>query len=572
MKSLWLDVLTFALGAAMACAQVITGTILGTAVDPSGGAIPNAQVTIRNSETGVVTRSSTNSEGEFTVPYLQPGEYEVKIEAAGFKTFQQSRIALSLDSKFRVQARLEVGNVTEAVQVYADVTPLQTDSSDLNVEVSQRMIESIPNIGKNPLVIVGAVAGIVGMPGCDDPDVIRVGDDSRRTFSSLVVNGSRSLSSEFLLDGAPNTDSAFNSVAVLPNTDAIGQVKIITNAYSAEFGRVGGGVISFGTKSGTSRFRGSLYEYWRNPVLNANTFGNNSFGRNADGRPVRPKGKFNFNQFGGTFHGPVALPKLRNKTFFFFSYEGARRVDDASAFFTVPTELQRQGNFTESRAQVRDPATGVLMAVPRHVFSPFPDTTTVTEPRPNTYRVQRQQFAANGVPDIIPRERINPVARRLMNLYPLPNIPPVQLDGSQNYFHSASNYTRTDQIIVKIDHNASQAHRSFFRYTNDWTLRTPANLFLETDPQAANNAPVSQFNPSVTLGHTYAASTSNLFEFRANWTRINLTLVPTTGLNADLKAMGFASDMLEQDSQLRLSADHGVRVPRHRPGFIRAAG
>ena len=534
--------------AAPAGAQVITGTLLGTVTDPSGSAVPRAKVAITNSKTGVHTNVVTNEDGEYTAPLLQPGEYEVAIEAPGFKAFRQTAIELTLDSKYRVDAHLQLGSAAETIQVVADVVALKTDSSDLSVDVSREVIEYMPNIGKNPLAFVSGVAGIVGMAGYDDPDNIGIGDDSRRIASSLVVNGSRSLATEFLLDGAPNTGTAFNEIAILPNTDAIGQVKIITNAYSAEFGRVGGGVVSFGTKSGTNAFHGSLYEYWRNPVLNANSFGNNSFGRNPDGTPVRPKGKFNLNQFGGTVHGPIEIPHVyngRNKTFFFFSYEGVRRVDDASAFYTVPTELERRGDFTQSRAQVRNPSTGALVVVPRSIFAPFPSTTTVTETRPQTFRVQRQQFVDGAILNKIPANRINPVAQKFVNLYPLPNITPVQPDGTQNYFDSDANRIRTDQIIVKLDHNASQQHRSFFRYTTDWTIQNPANLFRNSDPEAANSAPVTQFNPSVTLGHTWAQSIDSLFEFRANWTRINLVQLPTAGLNTDLAGLGFAGDMLQ---------------------------
>jgi trimeric autotransporter adhesin len=222
-------------------AQVITGTILGTALDQSGAAVPNARVRITNSRTGVVTDIKTAADGAFTVPYLQPGTYEVQIEADGFKSFRESKIELTLDSKYRVEAKLELGNVAESVQVTADAASLQTDSSDLNVDISQQMIESMPNIGKSPLAYIGSIAGMVGLDGFDDPENIGYNETARRTMSAFSVNGSRVLSSEFLLDGAPNTTAAFNEIAVLPNTDAIGQVKIITNAYSAEFGRVGGG-------------------------------------------------------------------------------------------------------------------------------------------------------------------------------------------------------------------------------------------------------------------------------------------------------------------------------------------
>ena len=527
--------------------QVITGTILGVVTDPGGSSIVDAKITIRNSDTGATSPTKTNSAGEYTMPYLPPGPYEVSIEVDGFKTFHKTRILLTLDAKVRVDAVLEIGNVTESVQVVADALALQADSSDLNSNIDTRTIESMPNIGKNPLAYLGLVPGVGGLSGFDDPDNIGVGDDSRSQASSFSINGAGVRSSEILLDGAPNTNTAFNEIAVLPNTDSIAQVKIITNAYSAEFGRAGGGVVSFGTKSGTNEFHGSLYEYWRNPVLNANTFGNNSFGRNPDGTPVRPKGKFNLNQFGGTAAGPVDIPGLyngRNKTFFFFSTELVRRVDDASAFYTVPTELERNGDFSLSRTMVTNPSTGRLEVVSRNIYAPFGSTTAVTETRPGAYRLERQQFQYGDVANRINPNFINHTGQTLMNLYPMPNIDAVQPDGTQNYFHSDSNRIRTEQIAIKIDHQFNPYHRTFFRYTTDWTLSTPANIFRNTEPAANNTAPVQQYNPSLTVGHTWMQSETSLFEFRANLTRINLVQEPEGGVNYDLKGLGFSDEML----------------------------
>lgn len=243
-----------------------------------------------------------------------------------------------------------MGEVTESVKVVASAQRLQTDASDLNASVSTQAIESLPNIGRNPLYYVVTTPGVVPRQGFESVTNFAVGDDSRKQFSNFTVNGSRPISSEILLDGAPNTNPAFNEASVLPSIDAIGDYKVITNAYSAEFGRAGGGVVSFGTKSGTNQYHGSVYENFRNPVLNANSFGNNATGAK--------KGKFNVNDFGGTFSGPLVIPKLydgRNKTFFFYSYEGVREAEDASAFLTMPTALERQGDFSQSMVQVRNP-------------------------------------------------------------------------------------------------------------------------------------------------------------------------------------------------------------------------
>jgi trimeric autotransporter adhesin len=540
--------------ASIATAQTITGTILGTVTDPSGSAVPNAKVRITNSDTNITTNISTNHEGEYVAPLLPPGRYEVAVEASGFKSFRQINIALTLDEKVRVNVAMTIGQVGEMVEISSNTAQaLQTDSSDLNTSISQQIIQNIPNIGRNPMAYAVIVPGIVPRQGFEAVDNTAIGDDSRKQFSNFTVNGSRPISSEILLDGAPNTSGAFNEISVLPNPDAIGEMKIITNAYSAEFGRAGGGVVSFGTKSGTNDLHGSLYEFFRNPVLNANTFGNNSFGNNPDGTAIRPKGKFNVNQFGGTIGGPIWLPKPafrpfgyngKNQSFFFFAYEGVRRADDASAILTMPTALERRGDFSQSFAQIRNPANGQLFTVPRQIYAPFASTTNIETLAPNQFRLTRQQFQDGGVLNKIPQQFINPTAQRLINLYPLPNMTPLQLDGSQNYFDATSRRTDTDQIIFKLDYNFSEKHRSFFRYTTDWSLSTPANRFRNTDPQATDQAPTRQYNPSATLGHTWTISPTSLAEFRANMTRINLTLLPSSGLNSDLSGLGFAQDMV----------------------------
>ncbi|HWB96683.1 MAG TPA: carboxypeptidase-like regulatory domain-containing protein [Bryobacteraceae bacterium] len=519
-------------------AQVITGTILGTVHDPSGSAVPDAVVRIRNTGTNVETEVRTNASGDYSAPNLPTGNYNVEVSATGFKTYVETAVAITLDSKVRININLSVGDVTESVKVVATAQRLQTDASDLNHSVSTQAIESLPNIGRNPLYYVVTTPGVVPRQGFESVTNFAVGDDSRKQFSNFTVNGSRPISSEILLDGAPDTNPAFNEASVLPSIDAIGDYKVITNAYSAEFGRAGGGVVSFGTKSGTNDYHGSLYDNFRNPAMNANSFGNNATGAK--------KGKFNVNDFGGTFAGPVVIPKLyngRNKTFFFFSYEGVREAEDASAFLTMPTALERQGDFSQSMVQVRNPSTGLLEVVPRNVYAPFPSTTTVTQVGSNV-RLERQQFQSGGVLNRIPASQLNPAALKFINLYPLPNITPLNPDGTLNYYDSNSTYNRLDQIIAKFDHYFTPQHHMFFRYTTDWTLNTPRNRFRTTDPQATDQAPASQFNWSTTVGHTWTVSSTSIVELRANLTRINLVLQPSSGLNADLAGLGFSQDMI----------------------------
>jgi trimeric autotransporter adhesin len=526
-------------------AQVTSGTILGTVTDPSGASVPNAKVVITNIGTNIRSETVTSNQGNFEQPYLPAGQYQVAVDAPGFSSYLQTNIALNTDEKFRADVRLTVGNASQNVVVAANAVTLQTDSSQLSQTIDQRQVEGLPNINRNPLLYAATVAGITTTGAFLDPNNVNTGDNTRQNFSSFVVNGSRPLSTNIQLDGAMDTSPYGNEISVLPNIEAIGEVQVITNAYSAEYGRAAGGVINFTTRSGTNQVHGALYEDFRNSALNANTFGNNTFGRKANGDPVRPKAPFNTNLYGGAFSGPIWLPKVyngHNRTFFFVSYEGLRRAQGASTYYTVPTAAERTGDFSKTLSLVT--SNGVQYAEPVNIYLPLPSTTTTTQVAAGQYQLNRQQASYNGVRNVLSPQYLSQASLNLMNLYPLPNITPVNADGTNNYFTNATTYTHTDQWIVKLDHNFSDTQKGFFRWTTDWTLSNPPNIFAGTNPAANNNGPTTQFNPSFTLGYDWTISPRDVLELRANLTRINLVLEPIGGLNYNLTSLGFSQSEL----------------------------
>jgi hypothetical protein len=511
-------------------AQVTSGTILGTVTDSSNSSVPNARIRITNTGTSISSDIRSNQDGNFELPYLISGEYEVIVEADGFKSFRKTNILLSTDEKYRVDVKLEVGNSSQTVTVAASNEVLQTDSSQLSQDVDRRTIESLPNINDNPLIFAMTMPGVVTTGAFLDPNNVNTGDNSRQYFSGFTVNGSRPISSNIQLDGAFNTNGYVNEIAVIPARDAIGEVKVITNAYSAEYGRAGGGVINFTTRSGDNVVHGSLFENFRNSDLNANSFGNNTFGSDSHGNPLRPRPPFSTNSFGGTLGGPVVIPKMydgHNKTFFFFSYQGLRRSQGSSTYYTVPTALERVGDFSQTLAAVN--INGQQVAVNRNIYLPLPGTTNVTTVGPGQYQYTRQQAISGGTLNKIPTQYLDPVALKLMSYYPLPNITPLNIDGTSNYFTNAPTYTRSDQIIVKLDRQVSVTQKLFFRWTTDWTLSNPPNIF--SIAAANNNGPTTQFNPSATVGYDWTISPRSMLEIRASMTRINLLLIPNGGLN-----------------------------------------
>jgi hypothetical protein len=375
--------------------QVTSGTILGTVTDPKGAVVAGAKIVITNTATSVKSTTATNADGNYEVPYLINGPYQVTVEAPGFETFQRTNIILNVDQNYRADAVLKVGSETQAVVVTSNAYVLQTDSSELTQTIGERTIEDVPNINNNPLFYATLVAGIAPTGAMMDPQNVNVGDTSREIMSSFSVNGGMPGTSNIQLDGAMNTSPFANEIIVLPSIDSMGQATVITNAYSAEYGR-GGGVMNLTTKSGTDMFHGTLYEDFRNTVMNADSYGNNYF------TPARVRPPFDTNLFGATMGGPVWIPKLYNghgKFFFFASYQGLRRKQGASTYYTVPTPLERTGDFSQTHTLVS--VSGVSTPYPVSIYLPLPATSTVTFPAAGQYQDNRQQAVYNGVNNVI---------------------------------------------------------------------------------------------------------------------------------------------------------------------------
>ena len=536
-KAFFLTALLLSLGLSAAVAQLTTGTILGTVTDPAGAAVAKASIAATNTGTNIRATATTGSSGEYTISELQIGIYEVEVTAPGFKTFKQLNVNLTANENYRVDAHLILGQINQTVEVAANTEVLQTDASDLNTVVNAKIIANMPNIGRNPMMALLAVPGLMPLGSFQDME-FATGDTARGQFANFSINGARPISSEITMDGSPNTSTAYNEIAIVPSMASVGELKVETNAFSAEYGRTTSGVVQFLTKSGGNAFHGSLFEYFRNSALNANTFANNSKGRNSDGTLRAPVPIFDTNQFGGSLEGPVLIPKLyngRSKTFFFFSYEGQRRRVGVNSFYTVPTALERQGDFSQSLVLVNG------KYIPRQISLPLPQTSTVVYAPGSTvnYYILRQPLP-NGQ---IPTQYMNSLAKQMMTWYPLPNVP-ANPDGTLNYFDSDANRDAPNQVSLKIDQNFGQNHRIFGRFTMDSSSSTPANLFSSTNPSANSSQPVHQFVPSLNLGYTWSISPTMILDWHGTVTRLNLVVLPPTGSNADFASLGFAPNLI----------------------------
>jgi len=321
--------------------QVLYGTLVGNVKDPSGAAVPGATVTVVNTGTNVSRETITNETGAYTLSNILPGAYTLKVTLTGFKEFTQTGVQVTLNNVARVDATLEVGNLTETVTVAAQATPLQTDKTDVHKELSTKEITDLPlNQYRNYQSLIDLV------PGTTPSDFQNAVTDTPARALTTNVNGTARNSNNTRLDGATTvlTWLPHHTLYVAPQ-ESIQTVNISTNNFDAEQGLAGGAAITVQTKSGTNDFHAVAFEYHTNSALRAKNF----FDLPAAGVP-----KYIQNMYGGTLGGPIKKDKL----FFFTSWEGMKERRNFSRLTTVPTALHRTGNFSDTTARIFDPMTG----------------------------------------------------------------------------------------------------------------------------------------------------------------------------------------------------------------------
>lgn len=335
--SVWRVTVAFAcmLFCASAFPQVTTADLVGTVQDASGAAVPGATVTVISLDTNESKTAQTSSSGDYDFTLLKPGSYSVKVSMIGFKTFQVASVALAAGDRARVNGFLELGSVTETVNVEARAAALQTDSSALVNGIPEKAVQDLPLNGRNFVNLAQLTVGANEGPPNGLTSGNRPGD--RRPSVSISVNGQSDVVNNILIDGLDDLERVIGTIGVRPSIDAIAEVRLQTNSYTAEVGRTAGSVVNIITKAGTDRFHGTAYEFFRNDVLNAFPF---EFGAHNRKPELRQ------NQFGGSVGGPF----FAKNTFFFGDYEGLRLVQGQLPLtITVPTvyEHAHPGDFTD---------------------------------------------------------------------------------------------------------------------------------------------------------------------------------------------------------------------------------
>ena len=484
--------------------QADQGAITGYIKDTSGAAIPNADVTVTNLDTGLALQAKTNGAGVYVVAPVKIGNYKVSATASGFQTVADSNVRVDIQTRVAVNLTLKPGAVSETVTVTTAAPLLQTGDGSVQQVISASTIDNTPLNGRNFVYIAQLTAGVAPPFG-----------NTRGSGSGdFVANGQRAEQNNFILDGVDNNTNLVDflngqSYVIRPPPDALAEFAIQTSSFSAEFGHSAGAVVNASIKSGTNQIHGSLWEYFRNTDLDA---------KNWNALTIPP---YHENQFGGT----VGFPFLRNRLFYFGDVEANRIAYGNPGTYTVPTPLMRQGNFTE-------------------LLSPTLNGSSVQLYQPNSGGTT--PLSCNGQNNVMCPGQIDSVAKNILNLYPLPNTngwTAGQATGGQttnNYNVNAPTHNNTIQWDQRIDWNISPKDQAYARYSYNHVItvnQPPLGPILdgsgyggEYDVNLAQNVMLSET-------HFFTSSLSNEFRFSFNWGRFsflqpnaNVDLAPTLGL------------------------------------------
>jgi hypothetical protein len=438
-------------------AQTIRGTITGTITDTTGAVLPGATITVTHTATGIATNVVTDARGNYTVPLLTPGIYQLVIEQPGFKKTVRDGVVVEIAQTTRLDMALQVGAVNEAVQVTGESPLVRSTTSELGQVIQMKQIQALPLNGRFFQHLITLTPGAMPFYGRGD-SAENASSGGARIATAHTVNGMPWSGNNYLLDGVVNNEPLNAYINITPPLEAIQEFKVQTNNPTAEFGIFGGAAVNLTIRSGTNDVHGSAFEYLRDDALNSRSFF----------APSKPP--FSSHQFGATLGGPI----VKSRAFFFGDYQGLRLDQGRTVTLTVPTALMRQGVFTEQPAQIYDPVTGLA-------------------------------FDGNA----IPQGQINPIARKVADIWPLPNRPGL----ADNYVENNVLTQDVNAGDFRVDYKLSDRASLFTRYSlskRHYDEPAPGNIFM-----GANNSDSTNYN--VVAGYTHALASNKFYELRVGY-------------------------------------------------------
>ncbi|MEN6602415.1 MAG: carboxypeptidase regulatory-like domain-containing protein [Bryobacteraceae bacterium] len=503
-----------------AWSQEARANIEGKVTDAQGASVPGARVSVVSESTNVKQDTVTNELGAWTVRFLNPGSYRITVSSPGFMTLERSGIVLQTADMKQVDLVLEIGQVSDKIIVVAEAALVDTTVATSGTVIEPEVVTEMPVMSRIPFQLATMSPGVQAVDQNNNVAMMW----SKNAASEIRVNGGRdNRSNEFLLDGMPNQNR--DKVAFIPPTDAVAEFRIMSNAYDAQYGRQAGGTLNVSVKAGSNEYHGNVYEFNRNDAYSANTFQANRSGM--------PKSMTRYNLWGGTFGGPVWLPKLykgANRTFFFVSYEGIRNQDPRAGTRSVPTAEERVGDFTKS--WTTQTVGGVTTVVP----------ITVYDPKTIDSKGYRQPFPENK----IPRERLSPIALNVLKFVPAPNTPNLPNSSTANNF--TPNSTRQNKMatfLTRGDHNWNNSHKTFVsvRWSN-------MDEFKSDDfHNVSTGDGLTRMAQGVGLDHVYVISPSKILNLRFNITRYAEPDFDN-GAGFDPTLLGFSKSYVSQMDRL----------------------
>jgi hypothetical protein len=516
-------------------AQESRASIEGKVTDPQGSRVPGAQVSVVAEDTNVTQTTETNEQGVWTVRFLNPGSYRIVVSAAGFKTSERNGIVLQVADIKQMDTVLEIGQISEKVTVTAEAPLIDTTSATSGTVIEPEAVTEMPIMSRIPFQLATISPGVQAVDQNNNVAMMW----SKNAASAIRVNGGRDdRSNEFLLDGMPNQNR--DKVAFIPPTDAVAEFRIMSNAYDAQYGRQAGGTLNVSVKAGSSKYHGNAYEFNRNDAYSANTFQANRSGL--------PKSMTRYNLYGGTFGGPVWIPKVyqgKGKTFFFVSYEGIRNQDPRAGTRSVPTAAERSGNFTDS--WTTQTVGGVRTVVPIVIYDPLTvdSRSTISEGGKD---VQNPQFGYR-LPfpnDRIPTNRISKIAANVLGFIPLPNSPNLPANNTaSNFTPNSTRQNKMATFLTRADHNWSNAHKTFasvrWSHMDEFTGDDFHNV------TTGNH--LTRINKGVGIDHVYTIGPTKILNLRFNITRY---VEPgyDNGAGFNPASLGFSQSYVSQMYQL----------------------
>ena len=494
-------------------AQEFRATISGVVADPSGAVVPNAAITVTEVNTGSISKTTSDAAGQYVVPFLAPGTYRVEAKAVGFQEIVRKGITLQSQEHPIIDLTFQVGEATQTVTVTNAAPLIDQANASVGQSISTESVADLPLNGRTPTTLTELAAGVITTAA---PQIVHPFDNN--AGNSWSIGGTPNQVSEVLLDGSPDL-TLLGALAYAPTQDSVQEVSIRPFDTDASFGHTIGGVINQITKSGTNKFHGTLYEFSQVSAIDADLYFNDR------ANPRVPTPVAHFNQYGGTFGGPVFIPKLYNgkdKLFFFFAYEGLKDSTPATTTLTVPTQAERNGDFSQTLAAgcpngfANNPATAAAMCNPDSSSSKIhPDPNQLYNPftaAMSGNNIVRQPILNNQLKSAGP---LNSVTQAYFNLMPLPNnTTGAAADGLGNYISGAPSIDTYSNEFGRLDFNASARDHVFFDIRHNTRTQVKNDFF----GNGITGTTLLRENFGATLDNVFTLNATTILDTRANWT------------------------------------------------------